>query len=180
MKYRVLRALSAAALLVGISIVPLATTPAQAYVHLGGGCKWNSNPKITWTNAATGAYYWPAANAAADWSNTTDILLDSTGGVIRAYQENKGDTDFEGITYWGCIWGSMTKADITLNTYYTNSYTERRKQAVFAHEFGHGLGLDHTNYPNQVMNTSASTFYFNTGRWWPQWEDDIPGINALY
>ncbi|MGE7828410.1 matrixin family metalloprotease [Paenibacillus sp. NPDC093718] len=61
-----------------------------------------------------------------------------------------------------------------MNTYYTNSYLVYERNAVFAHEIGHGLGL------SDISNTSALMHRDDSRVVYTPTQDEINGVNYLY
>lgn len=94
---------------------------------------------------------------------------------------NKGDSGFEGITYM--VWNPLTNifidANVTINTYYASSFTNNRRRAIWTHELGHGVGLDHSASSAVMMYKCASCVFLNYGYYTPQ-PDDVAGVNAIY
>lgn len=70
-------------------------------------------------------------------------------------------------------------ADSRLNTYYVNAFSTQKRQAVWVHEMGHSLGLDHAASVNYVMWHSPAAFWNATGLYSPR-SDDVAGMNFLY
>lgn len=75
----------------------------------------------------------------------------------------------------GTPYFEMTEFDLIFQPEF--SYTGASLQALALHEFGHALGLDHTEAPcpGQVMCEGRDAMTFSTPR-----EDDINGLIALY
>jgi hypothetical protein len=67
--------------------------------------------------------------------------------------------------------------DISINTYYTDSYSSQKRKGVITHELGHALGLSHENR----LGPGGSVMYDNDGRTvYSPTQDDINGVNAIY
>lgn len=152
-----------------------ATNGASAYTHTG--CSWGSyGSTVTWDrNLPAGDYRNTAGSAAYSWANATDINgMDPTGGSMYGFLDNKGNNGYNGWATWSCNGSATGWAYVTLNPYYMDTKTYTEKKTVWVHEFGHGLGLNHSGSGAVMYNCSLCT-----GFSLPQ-TDDINGINALY
>lgn len=167
--------LTALTLVVGLVMIPGA---AQAYTLTG--CKWGSST-ITWTNSApAGTYSTSAVNAASSWASSSDINgMSATGGQLKVYNHNRGANGYAGWTDWGCAGNLLVGANVTLNPHYTDSYSQAKKQAVWVHEFGHGVGLNHSASSFAMMWSCPGCVYDNHFYNTPK-SDDIAGANFLY
>lgn len=68
---------------------------------------------------------------------------------------------------------------IYLNVYWTRQYDYHFKVAAAAHEFGHALGLGHSEYEWALMYPYIDVYYLKHGVYHPT-QDEINGINYLY
>ena len=83
-------------------------------------------------------------SGAASWNGTATIQQGtSTSGIIPngyIYEQNfSGNGVVAECASWAGSGGHIYDYDIIINSYYSSQY----RDAVFAHEFGHALGLDH-------------------------------------
>ena len=168
---------SAAAL--GLTICALIpASPAAAYTTTG--CKWGSST-VTWNASNTGsAWSGSATSAALSWANYSDVngMTTNSSAAMYAYENNAGASGYDGYTNWTCVGGSYLGANVTINPYYANSFSTAKRRAIWVHEFGHGLGLNH-GPSNALMYTCAACVYNTYGYYYPQ-ADDIAGMNSIY
>ena len=193
----------AAAALLATSLGVTNASRAEAYTFTS--CRWPS-ASISYDNQASGASGSAFANGASSWSSRTDVSIYSrpgssnfffirnnlgdnnydgytswdcgSSGTFRSTAYNLGDNNYDGYTSWDCGSSGTFRSTASINGYYTDSFPTRRRQAVAAHEIGHGIGLNHSG-SNALMYTSAANFYDRTGQYYPV-ADDINGINARY
>ena len=167
----------AAAALLATSLGVTNASRAEAYTFTS--CRWPS-ASISYDNQASGASGSAFANGASSWSSRTDVSLYSRPGSSNFFfiRNNLGDNNYDGYTSWDCGSSGTFRSTASINGYYTDSFPTRRRQAVAAHEIGHGIGLNHSG-SNALMYTSAANFYDRTGQYYPV-ADDINGINARY
>lgn len=153
---------------------------ANAYVLIG--TKWPTGSQ-QFENNATAAYVSSATSAMNSWNSATQLNLQESSSAqpLRLFVVNYGATGYEGVTITtkNFLTGYFYKADVTLNTYYASSYSTNAKRAVWVHEIGHGVGLDHVSSTKLMMYSCASCVYTNYGYYTPQ-SDDIAGVNFLY
>lgn len=166
----------AAAALLATSLGIAHAPKAEAYAFTT--CRWPS-ASISYANQASGASGTAFANGASSWSSRTQVSLYSSGSSNFFFiRNNLGGNGYDGYTNWDCGASGTFRSTASLNGHYTDSFSSQRRQAVAAHEIGHGIGLEHSG-SNALMYTSASQFYSNTGKYYPV-TDDINGINARY
>lgn len=174
--------LSAAALaVVGGTFIPVSAAVAWTTT----GCKWNG-PTVTWnaSNMSGGTYLTTAKAAATSWASRTDVngMGTNSSAGMYAYPDNLGANGYDGWTSWNpwncsggmLYWGS----NVTINPYYTDAFSANKKTAIWVHEFGHGLGLNH-GPSNAIMYTCPACTYNTYGYYYPV-SDDIAGMNYLY
>jgi hypothetical protein len=164
------------ALLLALGIVLAGAPAANAYSWTG--CKWSSTT-VTYRN--NGGGYAAQVTAAANlWSNLTDVSMSTNpGSTFNVFTQNDGNNGYAGYAYWSCgIFGQTQAADAHFNTYYS-SYSAAQRMAVWVHEIGHGLGLEHAANIAYVMWTCPACHYNSTGRYVPE-SDDIAGIDDRY
>lgn len=106
------------------------------------------------------------------------VSVPSSGYTVGV--QDVGANGVDGHTTWWCTGGKNYAADTYLNTNpaQAGSLSTAARQAVWVHEFGHGLGLSHSGVSN-IMYTCARCTYNNYGRNTPN-TDDRNGANALY
>lgn len=165
-------------LVVSVLAIGVIATPAQAYSWTG--CRWPNtqiyvrNTNLSGTDATT------AGAAQTAWSNQTDVQINtSVSATFTRFVAADGATGVDGFTTWTCSGGTTTAAAAHLNTTYTNGFVANKRQAIWVHELGHGLGLGHSASLAALMYTSAAQVYNTTGAFTPQ-SDDVLGINARY
>lgn len=174
-RLRLAAVLSAVALAVGVVLVP-----AAAHAYTKTGCRWSSST-VSWGNYTAGTDSTAAQKAAIEWAWDTDVNgMAPTGGQMKVFSKNYGNNQNYGYTWWSCSWwGTYTWASVTLNTHYTANYSVAKKQAIWVHEFGHALGLNHSQFSNNMMWHCAPCVFDQYGYYTPQ-GDDIAGMNTIY
>lgn len=97
------------------------------------------------------------------------------------FTNNQGQNGYDGWSDWSCwpVTHYMIGANVTLNPYYTDAYSSLKKRAVWTHELGHGLGLNHSAYDWAIMFHCAGCVYDTYGYYAPRSDDQL-GINAIY
>lgn len=176
MKRRSVGILASVALALGICVV--AVPAAQAYTLTG--CSWGG-PNITWEDQVPASYDAAAASASSRWSTATDVNLSSSTAhkALVVGVSNEGANGMDGYTWWNCPFGSSISAFTTLNPYYTDAFTTNKRTAIYVHEFGHALGLNHATASTVMMYTSPGYVYNTYGYISPR-TDDINGMNSIY
>lgn len=166
-------------MLFAVTMLQLAPPLANAYTLTG--CKW-SNKAITWTDKTNGysGYQAPAIAGAKSWATLTDINdMRPYGGNMVPQTQNNGNNGYDGWTTWTCNGSSLSTAKVTVNYYLTKNYSSKKKQVVWAHEVGHGVGIGHSASGAMVMYTCAACVYSTYGYYEPR-SDDINAANYLY
>ena len=168
-------------LLLGLLLL-LSVPPQTADAYATTGCKWstkNINIDIRYVN---GNFRTAIKKAITNYYNSTDVkpkAVETSGNSFTARNASYGANGWEGYATWTCVLGNTLSVDAKLNMYYLSG-TEpiTRLKVVWAHELGHGFGLNHVSNDKRVMYTSPSTAYNNgvTGLT----SDEISGINSLY
>lgn len=153
-------------------------SPASAYVLIG--CKWTSGaPTVNYHNLGGVTFSSEINNAASTWSGYTDVnMYSNTGSTLGVYYQNNGASGYAGLTPMACSGGSILHAEPRINIYYTNSYSTGKRKAVWVHELGHALGINHAP-GNVIMNQCPPCLFDSVGYNWPT-TDDVAGINYLY
>lgn len=170
-KYSIILVLIA---LLGVGLV----APQQANAYTLTGCKWGSS-RITYTDQALGQYSPSLRDAAYSWGTYTDIDgMYPTGGNMTAGSTYSGANGLDGYTTWNCPFGNLFTSRVELNWYYGQSMSYGQLRVVWAHELGHGVGLNHSGVGN-VMYSCARCTYNSYGRYNPA-PDDIAGMNSIY
>jgi hypothetical protein len=125
-------------------------------------------------------YQTEVVTAMQAWHNTPTRLIvyetNSSSSKIDFYTESRPDT-WWGMTVhhpcagWGCTYSG---ADIFLNTRTLGSQSNFARQLVAAHEFGHGIGLDHSSFFAASVMRQGQMSYAT-----PQ-NHDIVNTNEIY
>lgn len=152
-------------------------TAANAYTL--SGCKWPSST-VYHTRSVPSTFTAPATYAALDWSATTDVNLGQTSGQpfkVSTYTASDGNA---GITSRSCNGlGTIVAATSYGNMNSLPYLSANCRRAPFAHEIGHGLGLDHNNSTSYVLMYHSISACTVNGIYLPQ-QDDKNGMNAMY
>lgn len=172
-------AIAVAAILLLFIANTLLASAVAAYTTTG--CKWANGPGVTYRILiGSGTNQTQAQNALINWSASTDVNLSaSNSSYFDITAKNDGDNGYDGYTTWVCLFGVTSSAESWVNTYNTASFPALKIQAVFSHEIGHGLGLNHSTAGNIMYTCPACTYNNYSGRYLPQ-SDDKAGMNALY
>ena len=74
------------------------------------------------------------------------------------------------------------EGSIAINTFNTDSYPSQKRQAIWAHELLHGLGLDHSGNTTSTETSlmHASIEMYNSHKIFVPVLDDINGLQAIY
>jgi len=126
-----------------LATVLIAVVAAPAFAH-NWGCWTQPDRTVYVRNTAT--YSSQAQAAINEWSNDTIINVNNVSyhTEVSVYDGNYGSTGWGGLasieSASGC---NITHCHSRLNYYY--SYTSNGKRGVQCQEFGHCLGLDHSN-----------------------------------
>lgn len=175
--WRVLASGSAAAVFALGMLIPASAASAYAFTN----CSWSTGgtSNVTWQDDTGPADSAVAVAAAASWASYTDLNdMSPSGGTMVASMLNQGENGLDGKSWWVCNGNRTLSASVTLNPYYTNEFYNNQKRAVWVHEFGHALGLEHS-VAGTIMYTCPSCTFHNYQVWWPQ-TDDINGMNVYY
>lgn len=148
------------------------TPEAFAYFYMGP--KWSNPANITVNNIDS-----IGAAAANSWNVTpTRVYFNYNhyGSVdVVAGKANYGNTWWSGLTTPQSTGGYYTSQTIQINLYYTDGYSNWETQGVWAHEFGHVVGLAHDN------GSTGFLMYFSDARTVNSPTiDEINGTNGLY
>lgn len=164
-----------AALILSALIAPVG---AQAYTT--SGCRWASST-IGLQAVTLPSGYTNYSTSAGKWNPTDATFVNVSSGAYTAEVQNNGANGTDGITVTSCTNGSIYKARSWLNTNsaQAGSLSTAGRQAVWVHEFGHGLGLGHSSAGTIMFTCPRCTFNNYSGRNTPQ-ADDINGANFIY
>lgn len=119
------------------------------------------------------AEMWNFYGADIHYKRDTAISMESNEGyniVTCVDLEDRGKSwSVAGTTYyWWDENGQITDADIFLDTSWMHS-----RSMTYVHEFGHMLGLGHSDFPNAAMTPGAGVLEYLSA-------DDIAGLAKLY
>lgn len=122
----------------------------------------------------------PLNSAVADWNATAtpiNFSANQTSYKITVTAKNYGNVSWSGrCTNSKDLQGRYISSAISGNLYYLNqgSYSTSKVKGVWAHEFGHALGLAHVSGTSKLMyNNDDRTVYKPTS-------DEVNGVNYLY
>lgn len=164
----------------------------RAYVILG---RWGVNNVRYGFDLSVPPLYQPAINRSANtWTDVTPSSWTWTYDPYNGYLVRQAYLDGSGsqaaVTSLGIIASTILWMEIKID--YENWYTgtgipagnQIDLQSAITHEFGHGLGLDHTTQTYCRGNTNDATMcpvLFSGQFHWRTLEgDDRNGVNALY
>jgi Metallo-peptidase family M12B Reprolysin-like len=167
------------------------TLRAQAFSL--NGCNWNTT-SVSYRDA-----YANSTNldqATDSWNVRAARLRFNrvySGGDITVYSANAGNTGWVGLTHGNGTGGSPYDSSYSCTTGNTNvtrnGYYSANDQWVFAHEFGHAVGLDHNNATTtcpsggtqytSLMYYSQAASSGNCPALFPQ-PDDVTGVDSRY
>ncbi|XP_055340642.1 interstitial collagenase-like isoform X2 [Paramacrobiotus metropolitanus] len=167
---------------------------AKRYAFSQRGGRWR-NRHLTWTvSKMTNQLYRFQVEAEVDkalqvWSDHTNFVFTkasrgSKGDIDIRFEEGNhhDDNPFDSITLAHAFFPHADKrGQVHFNddTSWKTAYGDTHFRYVAAHEFGHTLGLDHSDYENSLMFPHypgyRAEFEYLTLH-----EDDIAGIQALY
>ncbi|MFF5076427.1 matrixin family metalloprotease [Actinoplanes sp. NPDC000266] len=175
-------------LVAGIVAVVAPVSSAQAYVLWT--CKFAQGAPLYVERAAnTYGWYWDRSKEAfARWNSTNTptsfgVTTDRPGNVVissfafadpTVYAETSGRCS-------GGVWSGHT-VNIRWSIGLYDELTYAQGRLVGTHEFGHALGLDHTN---PSCTGTKSVMVQGPKKWtcgWglEPWADDIAGVHYLY
>jgi hypothetical protein len=124
------------------------------------------------------ATYWSEANAALnEWANDTVLAVprQSSHTEVSVYDGNYGATGWGGLasieSSSGC---NITHCHAKVNYYY--SYSSNGKRGVFCQEFGHCLGLQHSNDGGCM----GGGYYYDINSYYTVVSHNISDIAAKY
>lgn len=159
-------------------------TPIWAYHYLGS--KWpSSSIKYNYDNQTSSGYVQTFFGSAANVWSKSDVTIRKSGSgndVIYCIQVSEPKESWDGISSNYKKNGIISYSLIEINKAITKTWNNQGAlKSVVVHEFGHTLGLDHTNGA-VIMNPytwGSKSRYGEYGVTVPA-SDDIKGINALY
>jgi hypothetical protein len=135
---------------------------------------------VTYKKSSPASYSTEVSNSANSWTVLTDVNLSvNSSSTFNTRLSYDGATGFDGYSTWNCPFSIILSADSRLNTYYVTTFTQQKRQAIWVHEMGHSLGLNHASSVNYVMWQSPAAFWNATGLYSPR-SDDVAGMNFLY
>ncbi|WP_164931509.1 M57 family metalloprotease [Longirhabdus pacifica] len=129
----------------------------------------------------SGTTYYNAA--ASRWNNATNVTMTSgDSDVFIAKEVNAGETGWDGISQRSSSGSEITGCTVKLNTFYTSQekYTEEIIKGIATHEFGHALGLKHSDEGPDKTIMYPNTFSADKVRVTTPQQPDIEAINGKY
>lgn len=164
----------------GTLILAVFAIPLVAHAYTTTGCSWGSST-IGLQAATLPAGYQNYSSSAATWNPMDATFVVVTSGAYTVQVQNNGANGLDGMTTWTCSGGTTIRAVSWLNSNaaQSGSLSVSARQAVWVHEFGHGLGLNHAAAGTIMYTCPRCTFINYSGRNTPQ-GDDINGVNSLY
>jgi hypothetical protein len=166
--------------LTGLALIALlaAATPAAAVTQSWNGYRWaRTGPlAITIGNNVTSQWSSLFTSTAEAWSQANNIDFvpaagrassSACGAVYGTVQVCNSKYGFNGWLGYANVWlanGFIVQATVRLNdSYFANAKynTAAWRMATICQEFGHTLGLDHTNIIRTNLNTGSCMDYTN-------------------
>ena len=182
------------------TVLTVCTLGVRVKSYTTGGHVWGSNQVVYYVNPSNlyvsdSAAIWAIQTAANAWHDQSgaDIQLvyggTTSGSSLTLNNKNEvffrnDSSAFIGETYW---WydgtGHLVDADIVLHEGYTYFAGSGCANGIYIedvtiHEFGHALGLEHSEVANATMEP-AMPGYCDTSQVTLE-ADDISGIRSLY
>jgi hypothetical protein len=164
------------------------------------GHTWGTNQVVYYVNpqnlyVSDSLAIWAVQTAAAAWHDQSGANIDlvyggtTSGSSLTLNNKNEvffrnDSTSYVAETYW---WydgtGHLVDADIVMHEAYTYFAGSGCSNGVYiedvvVHEFGHALGLGHSEVPDTTMEPAMSS-YCDTSQMTLE-ADDISGIRSLY
>lgn len=139
------------------------------------------------TDDGIGTYYdWVVDRAAAAWNSESvpGSLRRTSGGAQIVVNRYAFGYDWYAVTTWACTsrgWYYGARY-IDLNASAMDRVATWQDRFLVIHEFGHAMGLAHTNRVcgDSIMRSDAQVGNPNCAGSSPPWRDDVRGMNARY
>lgn len=172
-------------LVILVMLVIFLLVPSITFAYELLGREWDSVfPLYYYVDSGTDwgnrfAYYY----AVADW-NAADTPVCFVYSFYY-YDVLCMDDYVPGVTWDGFYYlypwsGPIERADLILNTKYTDVYPSGWKKSIAGHELGHALGLGEMERTDRVLMNWHSVFRYAIYQINTPQQDDINGVNAIY
>lgn len=136
------------------------------------GGAWRVNP--TYYVSSTDKFYsqhtyavstWNSALAGCSGNNIRIYSNTQQAAVVSSVNQSYGSTGWNAYTTVGPdpYYGTYSYADMKFNLTYMNGYTSEKNKSIVTHEWGHVLGIDHTQdiRISSLMYVGGSDTYYD-------------------
>ncbi|WP_130865777.1 zinc metalloprotease [Acidipropionibacterium timonense] len=168
----------------------LLSSPGTAHAYALTGCKSTNLSRKLPDYYATGIGMTVWYSDVLDQSTIHWWRNGVSGGFKRSAnydilvkREPVGGAGYWMMSYWSCdIFGHMHARSITVNSKTTDGLEAWKIKYIFIHEFGHQLGLAHTDYGCgvSIMRGNSNAEGAQCPGSFPPWSDDLKGYHHIY